>query len=214
VLRLIAYWCVQYPWEATPRRSHSQQQHVGTFYIDKFPVTCTQFAAFIKDHSYTPRDATNFLKNWGGATVPAGFEKKPVTFVSLADARAYCSAYGKRLPHSWEWQVSKQCTRIIRFAVASTPPRSCSLFRFVVACTHVPVVVFVSALTHLAHSMQPAATSRTPTNYIRGGPRMTLLATLLSRAAMQSSPRRMWMHTHLRETQCSAWQTLLEMFGR
>jgi formylglycine-generating enzyme required for sulfatase activity len=81
---------------------------VDAFYIDKYPVTCTQFAAFIQDHSYTARDPTNFLKNWNGSsTAPAGFEKKPVTYVSLADARAYCSAYGKRLPHSWEWQVRR-----------------------------------------------------------------------------------------------------------
>ena len=41
---------------------------------------------------------------------PPGYDRKPVTYVSLADARAYCSAYGKRLPRAWEWQLAAQGT--------------------------------------------------------------------------------------------------------
>jgi formylglycine-generating enzyme required for sulfatase activity len=38
-------------------------------------------------------------------SVPEGYAKKPVTFVGLAEARAYCAHHGKRLPASYEWQV-------------------------------------------------------------------------------------------------------------
>ena len=80
------------------------------------PVTCAQFAAFLIEHRYIPRDATRFLLNWARSpspglredmyTMPAGYEKKPATYVSLADARAYCAAYGKRLPRAWEWSLA------------------------------------------------------------------------------------------------------------
>lgn len=39
---------------------------------------------------------------------PAGWENKPVTWVSLEDARAYARWEGKRLPHEWEWQYAAQ----------------------------------------------------------------------------------------------------------
>ena len=39
---------------------------------------------------------------------PTSSKAKPVTFVSLSDARAYCTARGKRLPRTWEWQYAAQ----------------------------------------------------------------------------------------------------------
>ncbi len=38
------------------------------------------------------------LKGWQNGTYPAGWGNKPVTWVSLDDARAYASWSGKRLP--------------------------------------------------------------------------------------------------------------------
>ena len=46
------------------------------------------------------------LKGWQNGTYPAGWGNKPVTWVSLDDARAYASWSGKRLPHEWEWQYA------------------------------------------------------------------------------------------------------------
>ena len=39
---------------------------------------------------------------------PEGAGDKPVTYVSLEDARAYAAWAGKRLPHDWEWQYAAQ----------------------------------------------------------------------------------------------------------
>ncbi len=57
-----------------------------------------------------PKDALNFLKDWKNGSFPAGWENKPVTWVSIEDARAYATWAGKRLPHEWEWQFAAQGT--------------------------------------------------------------------------------------------------------
>ncbi|HZP02186.1 MAG TPA: formylglycine-generating enzyme family protein [Terriglobia bacterium] len=101
---------VQFPWEDAPRRYHLHKMHIRTFYIDKFPVTNAEFKKFLDATRYHPRDNHNFLKDWKGGTYPEGWEKKPVTWVSLEDARAYAAWAGKRLPHEWEWQYAAQGT--------------------------------------------------------------------------------------------------------
>jgi formylglycine-generating enzyme required for sulfatase activity len=50
----------------------------------------------------------NFLRDWQNGRYPAGWDSKPVTWVSLEDARAYAAWAGKRLPHEWEWQYAGQ----------------------------------------------------------------------------------------------------------
>ncbi len=99
---------VQYPWENTPRRFHDHSVHIGSFYIDKYPVTNAQFAKFLHATQYRPADDQNFLKDWKDGAIPAGWEEKPVTWISLEDARAYAACAGKRLPHEWEWQYAAQ----------------------------------------------------------------------------------------------------------
>ena len=48
--------------------------------------------------------------HWKDGTYPAGWDNRPVTWVSLEDARAYAAWAGKRLPHEWEWQLAAQGT--------------------------------------------------------------------------------------------------------
>jgi formylglycine-generating enzyme required for sulfatase activity len=101
---------VQFTWEDTPRRLHEKEIDVHPFFIDKFPVTNAQFKEFLDATNYAPRDTMNFLRDWKNGSYPAGWEKRPVTGVSLEDARAYAAWAGKRLPHEWEWQLAAQGT--------------------------------------------------------------------------------------------------------
>jgi formylglycine-generating enzyme required for sulfatase activity len=99
---------VQYPWEDAPRRSHRHVVNIKPFFIDKYPVTNAEFKSFLDATHYKPRDGHNFLKDWTNSTYPPGWDKRPVTWVSLEDARAYAKWAGKRLPHEWEWQYAAQ----------------------------------------------------------------------------------------------------------
>jgi iron(II)-dependent oxidoreductase len=101
---------VQNPGETAPRVDHESDVPVKPFYIDKFPVTNARFKTFLDAAKYHPADDHNFLKDWTNGTFPAGWDKKPVTWVSIEDARAYAAWAGKRLPHEWEWQYAAQGT--------------------------------------------------------------------------------------------------------
>ena len=101
---------VQYPWENKPSFKHKQQLAIASFYIDQTPVTCAEFNRFLEATHYRPNDNHNFLRNWVNGSFPKGWARKPVTWVSLEDARAYAQWAGKRLPHEWEWQYAAQGT--------------------------------------------------------------------------------------------------------
>jgi formylglycine-generating enzyme required for sulfatase activity len=97
---------VQYPWEEGARRFHQRSMQMPRFFIDRYPVSNAQFKAFIDATRYHPADDANFLKHWKNGSYPEGWGNKPVTWVSLEDARAYAVWAGKRLPREWEWQYA------------------------------------------------------------------------------------------------------------
>ena len=101
---------VQYPWEDTARRFHRHRMHVHSFYIDRTPVTNAEFKRFLNSTHYRPKDDHNFLRAWKNGSYPEGWDNKPVTWVSIEDARAYAAWNQKRLPHEWEWQYAAQST--------------------------------------------------------------------------------------------------------
>src|SRR5690242_7648058 len=101
---------VQEPWEDSPRRYHHHRMTVHAFYIDRYPVTNSEFKKFLDASHYHPQDDHNFLRDWKNGTYPDGWGNKPVTWVSLEYARAYAAWAGKRLPHEWEWQYAAQGT--------------------------------------------------------------------------------------------------------
>ena len=99
---------VQYPWENSARRFHEHPMQIKPFYMDKYPVTNAEFKKFLDASHYRPKDDLNFLKDWKNGMYPDGAANKPVTWVSLEDAREYARWAGKRLPHEWEWQYAAQ----------------------------------------------------------------------------------------------------------
>ena len=99
---------VQYPWEDSPRRFHEHRIEIKPFYVDKYPVTNASFKRFLDSTHYHPQDDLNFLKDWKDGVYPEGSANKPVTWVSIEDARVYAQWAGKRLPHEWEWQYAAQ----------------------------------------------------------------------------------------------------------
>jgi formylglycine-generating enzyme required for sulfatase activity len=99
---------VQMPWEDSARRFHEHRMDLKPYYIDKYPVTNAEFKKFLDATHYRPKDDLNFLKDWTSGAIPGGWENKPVTWVSIEDARAYAEWAGKRLPHEWEWQFAAQ----------------------------------------------------------------------------------------------------------
>ena len=99
---------IQHPWEKHPARSQKHTLDIAAFYMDKYPVTNEQFRKFIQSTNYYPADDHNFLKDWQNGKYPKGWESKPVTWISIEDARAYAVWAGKRLPHEWEWQYAAQ----------------------------------------------------------------------------------------------------------
>ena len=101
---------VQNPGETAPGRFHERDMAMKAFYLDKFPVTNEQVKTFLDASHYHPADDHNFLKDWTNGSFPEGWARKPVTWVSIEDARAYAAWAGKRLPHEWEWQYAAQGT--------------------------------------------------------------------------------------------------------
>ena len=99
---------VQYPWENSARRYHVHRMHVHTFYMDRYPVTNAEYKKYLDATHYHPVDGYDYLKDWKNGAYPYGWADKPVTWVSLNEARGYCRWAGDRLPNEWEWQYAAQ----------------------------------------------------------------------------------------------------------
>jgi iron(II)-dependent oxidoreductase len=109
---------IEHSQEPHPNSKHDHVLAVPAFWIDKFPVTNAQYEAYLNASGYTPTDATNWLTFWdhnnrsssSQPTPPVSGLKQPVTGVGLAEARAFCAFYNKRLPSEIEWVYAAQGT--------------------------------------------------------------------------------------------------------
>lgn len=102
---------VQYAWEKVPTPQHNATVSVSPFDMDVAPVSCGRYAAFLNATGYEPADSRGFLRgwpNWRAGVFPHGNATTPVTSVSYAEAKAFCSWAGGRLPTSVEWQYAAQ----------------------------------------------------------------------------------------------------------
>jgi hypothetical protein len=91
--------------------THEIRADLKPFAIRATAVTNSEFLEFIHAAGYRPQDDQAFLKHIARtedgslpARLPGAQATLPVTFVSLADARAYAGSHGQRLPSEAEWQ--------------------------------------------------------------------------------------------------------------
>jgi sulfatase modifying factor 1 len=106
-------------WKPLPPRLHDFVEVGRTvephrFAIARTEVTNREFARFLAKSGYRPRVAHRFLAHWEGGRAPAEQERAPVTFVELADARAYAEWAGARLPTEDEWQLAAEARLLER----------------------------------------------------------------------------------------------------
>jgi formylglycine-generating enzyme required for sulfatase activity len=71
---------------------------VSSFRLDKHEVTNRQYAAFVQSTHHTPP------YHWPGGSYAQDAAEIPVYNVSWADANAYCTWVGNRLPTEAEWE--------------------------------------------------------------------------------------------------------------
>src|SRR4030095_12113688 len=92
------------------------------YFMDKHPVTNSQFKQFINATGYRPSDPANYLKHWAKGGIPKGMENYPVVYVSYEDAKAYAKWAGKRLPTEIEWQYAAQTDSLNEWPWKQTTP--------------------------------------------------------------------------------------------
>ena len=56
---------VQFPWEDSPRRYHNQVLQASTLFVDKYPVTNSEYKQFLLESGWTPPlSEQNWLRHW------------------------------------------------------------------------------------------------------------------------------------------------------
>jgi gamma-glutamyl hercynylcysteine S-oxide synthase len=109
---------------AYPKSNIGRTYEMKSFFMDKHPVTNSEFKKFLDATHYKPIDTTNFLKDWKNNSIQKGEENFPVTYVSWEDAKAYADWAGKRLPSEIEWQYAAQTSQLNEWPWKQTKPVS------------------------------------------------------------------------------------------
>lgn len=94
--------------------------HVPAFDILRYPVTNAQFLRFVEETGYAGEGGGNsFLRHLANGLNREN-EDQPVTFVSHAEAEAYASYLGARLPTEAQWQLAAGGTHNHRWPWGNT----------------------------------------------------------------------------------------------
>lgn len=96
------------PYERPPR-----PVKLDDFYLDRRPVTNSEFADFIKANQEWRKDAVidrfgipYYLCGWEGDVPPDTKQNHPVVYINWYAAAAYAAWVGKRLPTEAEWEFA------------------------------------------------------------------------------------------------------------
>jgi hypothetical protein len=73
-------------------------------------VTNAEFKKFLDATHYHPKDSLNFLKDWKDGSYPDGWANKPVTWVSIEDAREYANGQGNGFLTSGSGSTPRKAT--------------------------------------------------------------------------------------------------------
>jgi formylglycine-generating enzyme required for sulfatase activity len=95
-----------------------QKTEVKTFYMDIYPVTNSEFLAFVKTNPEWKKSKvksifadSNYLKQWNtDFTFNKNISNSPVVNVSWFAAKKYCECQGKRLPETAEWELAARAS--------------------------------------------------------------------------------------------------------
>ena len=74
--------------------------------LDNCEVSNGEYFEFMKETGYQPKVANRFLAHWVDGAPTEEQLAQPVTYVDLADAQAFASWRGVRIPTEWEWQLN------------------------------------------------------------------------------------------------------------
>jgi formylglycine-generating enzyme required for sulfatase activity len=111
----------------------TRSRYAGAFAIGRAPVTNREYEAFVCDRGY------HAPAHWRGSAAPPARLDHPVVNISLADAHAFCTWAGVRLPNELEWEKAARGLDGRVYPWGNEPPqlRNCNAGRVCTGTTPV-----------------------------------------------------------------------------